>query len=113
MAAWPATLPQCQSQYSEKRQDGALRSDMDTGPAKVRRRFTATSTYLQLTYLLTLSQSTELDTFYDVTTNKGSDVFDFLHPRLGTTVRARFMEPPELAADRLLWRARVQLEVLP
>jgi hypothetical protein len=88
---------------------------MDTGPAKTRKRFTATPTFLTLNYLLNASQVQDLDTFYATGVGQGSTRFDFSHPRTQTTVQARFMSPPEFSAqDRgLIWRAAVQLEVLP
>jgi hypothetical protein len=40
--------------------------------------------------------------------------FDYSHPRTGSTVQARFREPPVYTPDsRKLWRVACKLEILP
>ena len=115
MANWPTTIPTCQANYSEVRMDGTLRSQMETGPAKTRRRFTATPVFLSLNYLLNAAQVETLDDFYANITLQGSERFGFTHPRRQVPVQARFMGPPEFSASDggLLYRAAVNLEILP
>lgn len=73
-----------------------MRSPMDIGPAKVRRRFTATSRYLTGTiYLTTKAQRTTLDNFFDTTTQGGTLEFDMADPADGATEVFRFLGPPE------------------
>lgn len=115
MPAWPTTIPVCQASYTEKRMDGSIRSDMETGPMKVRQRFTATPVFLSMNYLVNAAQVQDLDDFYRADLKHGSLEFDFTHPRTQAAVKARIMEPPEFNAQDggLLYRAALQIEVLP
>ena len=111
---WPVTLPGCEAEgYTERRMDGSLRSEMETGPAKVRRRFTATPVFVSLNYLMTGAQVQALDDFYATTTLQGSLRFDWNHPRRKIAVEARFMGPPVYSALGTIYRAQVDLEILP
>ena len=114
MANWPTSIPTCQADYSERRMDGTLRSQMETGPGKTRKRFTATPVFLSLNYMLTAQQVEDMDQFYANTVNQGADSFTFMHPRKQVNVQARFMGPPEFSAQGSLWyNGAVQLEILP
>lgn len=116
MAVWPASLPQCPlaSSYSETPQRQTLRSQMDAGPAKVRRRFTAGTTDLAYAVNLTPAQVQTFEAFYDDDTDAGALPFDMPHPRTGTTVTVRFKGPYELTAiGGLYYRLSLTIEVLP
>jgi hypothetical protein len=90
---WPAGLPQYfdGTSFTEARQSGALRSPMDAGPAKLRRRFTAVSVNLDGTMLLEPAQAALLETFHRLTLAEGT---------------LAFVAGPH-------WRATLQLEILP
>jgi hypothetical protein len=115
MPSFPASLPPPEHRgLSETPQNAVLRSDMDMGPAKQRPRFTAASTYLDLSYLLTLPEMAVFETFFITDTLRGAVAFDYSHPRTGSTVQARFREPPVYTPDsRKLWRVACKLEILP
>ena len=93
--------------------DGSLRSQMETGPAKIRRRFTATPVFVSASYMLDAAGVDAMDAFYATTTLQGSLAFNWTHPRRTTPVEARWVGPPKFSADGLLWRAQVDLEILP
>ena len=97
--------------FSETVQDGALRSRMDSGLEKIRRRFTATPTLYSTRYQLTAEQKQLLDYFYRTTTRGGTLRFNWPHPH-GYSVEARFRAPPAYSALDVETIASVQLEVL-
>jgi hypothetical protein len=70
---------------------------MDTGPAKVRRRFTTPITDFQVVQYMSKTQYADLDTFYHSTLAGGALKFEWQHPRTGTTMNFRFIEPPSTA----------------
>ncbi len=106
---WPASLPQrvAVDGYGEGPPDTTVRTRMDAGPAKVRRRFTAG--------VRPLSLQIDLDGFFGTTLLGGALAFDWVHPRTQAAVTLRFVRPPAyrpLASDAA-WQAVLQLEILP
>lgn len=97
MATWPAGLPQTPDTQGqvEKPADLLLRTQMDAGPAKVRRRYTAGVRPFNCTFFMTKAQVATLETFYVTTLTGGADAFDWAHPRTGVTESWRFVAPPE------------------
>jgi hypothetical protein len=87
---------------------------MDKGADKVRRRSTANVRPIGFSLSLTEAQVEILDTFYVTTTLSGSVEFDFIHPRTGATVEARFVSPPSYSErEAVMYSCSVQLEILP
>ena len=97
MAIWPESLPGPQlDSISVTVQDTALRSVMDAGPGKVRRRFTAAAKYYKLSWLFpehevkymlegTTSEQTHspidvFEYFYEVTLLNGTATFSWPDP---------------------------------
>lgn len=116
MPAWPETLPQSPlaEGYRETPANTALRTDMDTGPAKLRQRTTAAAATVNLSYLLSAAQVLTLDAFYAGTLQGGTLAFDFTHPVTGETVSCRFRQPPQrMALQGGYFRVSAELEVLP
>ena len=116
MAAWPETLPQSPlaEGFRETPADASLRTMMETGPAKLRRRTTAAAATLSLGYLMGTAQLAALDGFYAGTLQGGTLAFDFTHPVPVETVSCRFRQPPARAAlNGGYFRVAVELEVLP
>lgn len=100
--------------YGEEWGDGTARTQTDTGPGKVRLRFTATSDKLRVSYILTEDQVGILRTFYKMSVKMGSIAFDYTHPRNGETVSVRFARPPAISyVGGGLYRVQIELEVLP
>lgn len=115
MATWPATLPApALNTLSETPPDNVIRTKMDKGPDKVRRRTTANIRPISFTLILTPTQTATLDTFYDTTTFSGADEFDYTHPRTGDAVKARFVEPPQYSENEgVLYNCSISLEIMP
>lgn len=114
MVTWPSTLKPLKGSVQETPPENAIRSDMDVGPAKVRRRTTANIRPLTFSMRLTGAQTATLDTFYNTDTFSGVEPFDFKHPRTGSTVTARFVSPPSYQdVDGVMWDVNIDLEILP
>lgn len=115
MPSWPSNLPglPLAGKYEETPPETVLRTPMDEGPAKLRRRGTAGVRRLKLEYLLDASQVAALDAFYLEDVRGGALSFSFAHPREGELVSCRFRAAPVYAAEGALYRAAVELEVLP
>lgn len=115
MALWPSTLPQqvLAADYVESADANTIRSDVDVGPAKLRRRYTAEVKVFQIGLVLTAAQVATLETFYDATLGV-VDPFDWTHPRTLAAASFRFRSRPEYRAlGRSLFRAAFALELLP
>ena len=116
MASWPVTLPQyvLREGLGETLPDTALRTEMDAGPAKLRRRTSAAVRPISAAVNLSTSQAADLETFYVDTLEGGTLPFDMADPRTGTTYSFRFTAPPALyPLGATLWRASLALERLP
>lgn len=112
---WPASLPQSPllDGWQETLPDNTLRTEMEQGPAKLRRRSTAASGRMNVQFLLSTADCALLDTFYSDTLTGGVKVFQMPHPRRSTPVSCRFTAPPEYAAvNGGYCRARLSLEVM-
>lgn len=95
-ATWPTTLPQyvLEAGYQETLEDQTVESQMDTGPAKVRRRFTTSVRRFQVTIQCTEAQAVDFEDFYTVTLAGGSLPFEWVHPRTQVARTFRFKKPP-------------------
>lgn len=115
MSAWPSTLPErpLAAQYGETPQNGAIRSDMDAGPGKVRRRFTATVERFTCGYTLTDAQTETLMVFWRETLQYGSLSFDWSHPRTEDPVSARIVSVPRPKRIDGFYSVALEIEVLP
>lgn len=112
---WPLLLPQdpLLDGWQENLPDNTLRTEMEQGPAKLRRRSTAASGRMTLQFLLSGSEGGVLDHFYTATLASGTKAFRMGHPRRGDMMTCRFMSPPEYTAvNGAYCRARLTLEVL-
>jgi len=98
-AAWPGSLPSyVQEQgYGEMLPDTNLESQMDTGPAKIRPRFTTANRRFTWIIRMDATQAAAFETFWDTTLKKGSLPFDWVHPRTRVVMTFRFRRPPPAA----------------
>lgn len=116
MAVWPSSLQQLLNEdgFSYGIGPTVIRSDMDIGPAKQRRRFTKPVDTISCTIDLSTSEFTIFYDFYDITVNGGVTAFDFTHPVTAATIQVRFINPPVIAS-RGGGRYRVSMawEILP
>lgn len=117
MPAWPATLPApLLAGYGVKPDSAVARTDMEAGPARVRRRFTAVPKRVPLACVLDEAQAAAFVTFWESDLADGANWFD-LSVNLGSGVvtrSARFLETYSL--DMLigsgdLWKLSGQVEV--
>jgi hypothetical protein len=100
MAAWPAILPQGFLRgFSVKPQDSVLRTQMDVGPDKLRRRVTYSGLDVTGEIICSQAQVEALELFYLETTRSGTTYFTMATPHTDRTYEARFSEPPEV-----VWR---------
>lgn len=91
-ATWPVSLPPRPTLqgYSEELPSTAIRSAMDTGPAKVRRRFTAAAIPFKVRWMLNASQVEDFRNFFRNDVYDGSLSFMMEHPRTGDSTEFRF-----------------------
>lgn len=115
---WPIDLPQTpQKGFSETGGALIVRTPMDGGPAKMRRRGNLPSK-LTVSFIMTTAQVAVLENFVTNTT-KGTARFEFLHPRTQQTVEVRMVPQNEgdlytvtyLAPD--YWTINSSFEILP
>ena len=95
---WPVSLQEFFSQdnFSYTFGNTVLRSDMDTGPQKTRRRFTRAVNTLRASIFLTSAQFNTFSLFYEVTLAGGSLAFTHEHPLKGGDYDFRFLDDPQL-----------------
>lgn len=116
MPSWPGTLPSkpLEEAFKETAPNMVVRTQMDAGPAKIRRRFTAAPRPMTMQFSLTSTQVAALDTFYVTTLTGGADEFDWNDPRTNSSESFRFLAPPEYTpAGGDNWTATVSLELMP
>ncbi len=110
MTTWPSTIKVSRNNYTETSPDRVIRSNMDTGPQKLRRRSSSAVRPISLRLFLTSELVETLDDFYDL---NDVLVFDFIDPRTSVTKRARFTDKPTYTANETMWNVAVKLEYLP
>lgn len=96
MAYWPPQLPKPKLDgYSLALQPAFVRSDMDAGPARQRRRFTQAPTDITMELVLDQSQMAIFEAWYEHRIDSGAAWFDapMLNGQGVTTIEARFIEP--------------------
>lgn len=114
MSSWPSTLPTLQlSDYSETLADNVLRTQMEYGPNKLRRRTVSNVGQMAGSIIIGPSQRLDLITFYTTTVASGTLQWTMRHPVTGATISVRFTGPPQLSAVGNKFRASITLEVLP
>lgn len=116
--AWPATVPTdvLEDSFAESPPENTIRSPMETGPAKLRRRATSAVRPVSWRQNLTTAQVADVDTFAVTTTKNGSIDFTRAHPRTGSSVTMRFLAMPSYAPAAGTpgrWLVSFSCEVLP
>ena len=117
MPAWPSDLPPrpLVEGFAETAPTLTVRSPMDVGPAKVRRRVTAGVTQLKCSFRLSTTQRASLLTFWQTTLAGGAFSYTWAHPISGAAITCRIVDPPAFtpAAGGVSWVAALNIEVLP
>jgi hypothetical protein len=94
---WPAGLPDCAGTYSEKAEPVTVRTNVEEGPAKVRRRFTQRVVRAQVGMQMHINQYDILDDFFYIQLNGGVGRFNFKHPWTGVASVWRMIESPDFS----------------
>lgn len=117
---WPGSLPQDTfRQLDLEPEDNRLRTQMDSGPVKMRRRFTAVPIKKRHSMTLRGDDFQTFKNFYETTLKDGTLRFDWTDPVDGTTVEMRFVTPytASLAAggsaNERVWEINMNLEIMP
>lgn len=121
MATWPSTLPnEPFTELQGQPADNRLRTDMDAGPTKMRRRYTAKRIfYNNVEMYLDGDQLQTLQDFYNNDLNGGTLKFDWDDPVDGTTVQFRFRSPYQYVitaggtTSKRVYLVTMQLEQMP
>lgn len=116
MVAWPAELPQFveTAGYIEGQPDLVLRTPMEVGPAKVRRRFTTAPRPFKFSVQLDGPQVQDFEDFVHLSLRGGEEPFDWVHPRTRAAASFRFRKPFTLSPiGGPLWLAAMDLWLLP
>lgn len=118
MASWPSTLPApAISGYALQSGDATIRTDMESGPARVRRRYTATPDKLTLRFVMTEAQMAAFRAFWEGDADFGA-AWWWLTVKDGRTVGsvAREVRPTNGAfksemIDAVHWSVTFEVEV--
>ena len=118
---WPSSLPQKPQKEGYRRvlPNNLIRSSMDTGSDKVRKRGRYKPQVVSATYVLTDAQRNTLETFIHDSIAEGAICFNWPHPELNKLVRARLKASNDGIidfqpfGDTLRWQTTVELEIWP
>lgn len=115
MAVWPSSIAQVvvPGTYQETPPNNLLRTQMDAGPPKVRRRYTAGVRPISFSIPVTKTDTETLDVFYVTTLKDGEQPFDWTHPRTGVATTFKFRREPTYTDFGAIFYARLDLEILP
>jgi hypothetical protein len=114
---WPVDLPQVPliDGHQETRTRNTLRSPVDQGRPKSRRRYTGKIQAFQVAIIVTAAQSQIFWDFYDDTSAEGSLAFDWAHPRTQIAAECQFAgdDAPVQTPTEGLYRIAFQMIILP
>lgn len=121
MPTWPVTLPQnLLLPLTAKPKPAKIRSDMETGPAKQRPRFTAAIEELESSLLMTQAQYEIFKAFFADDLGQGSLDFDWIDPQTGDAATLSFpaqyeasLVVPHSDITERIWRVTMKLEIKP
>lgn len=92
--AWSGDLPQCPASWAEQPDPDVIRTEMDIGEDKVRRRSTLLNQKVQVMFYLEPTQYDYFKFFYETTCQMGVIDFTFIHPITGSLDSYSFLQPP-------------------
>lgn len=98
METWPTSLQTIlnSANFSYELGDTLIRSDMDVGPTKVRRRFSKGIEKLNTQIWIVRSLYNTFYNFYNTTLNGGVKSFQYNHPITATPTEFRFSGVPKI-----------------
>jgi hypothetical protein len=101
------------SGFAENPPNNLLRTSMDAGPAKVRRRATSGVRVFQFALFLSSTDLATFDTFLITTSKNGSLAFDFRNPRTQVETDYRFVNQPKYTIMNEGYHVACVVEELP
>lgn len=113
---WPVALQTLVNEegFGLKMADTVLRSDMDIGPAKIRRRYTKGVETLTVSINLDTDQYDLFNDFFYTTLNGGAKTFNYTHPITQDSQEFRFVGSPDIRSlGGGNFRASMTWEILP
>jgi hypothetical protein len=117
VADWPGTLPAAPQLrgFEEQPANTLIRTEMDVGPAKVRRRITAGVRPHKMLFHMDAAQLEIFDQFYTDVLGDGALPFNFTHPRTGETKSFRIVSPPTYTTEEPdeVWFVSIEMEQMP
>ncbi len=115
MPIWPVTLPQqlLVKDYTETMADTSIRTSMESGPAKVRKRTSAAIRPVRGSLILTAAEVAIFKAFYITDLSGGALRFDWVDPITAAAVEMRFTETPGWSSQGNLFRVSLSLEIMP
>ena len=120
--SWPTTLPQhtLQDSFQYNPTSGVIRTDMEAGYPKIRRRFTATVTSYDITMVMTTAQVVIFETFFRDSLKYGTVRVNFPNPLDPNLTLAEFRWVSEGSPYQIMprestidWTVSFRLERLP
>ena len=116
---YPSTLPSIAGKPTEVFQDTVVRTPMEQGPMKLRRRYTSGSTFLTFSAVFTAAERNSFITFWRTEIDEGATAFLMTDPNTNTLTRFRMLSMPSIqhlrgdGSQTDLYRIQFQLEKLP
>lgn len=110
---WPAGLPQGPADFSQAPdQNATIRTTPDSGPTKMRRRFTKVRLMGAMSFVLSIDQRNLFWDFFNENLNAGTERFNFYHPWDRVVRDFRITnQPSETAEGPLAVRIAVNFEL--
>ena len=117
---WPAALPALPTyvEYDAQPADAALRTEMDAGAAKVRRRYTSGPEACNVRLMMTTTQLNAASpngfhAFFVTDTGYGATEFTWVNPRTNVAATCRFVGVPKyVPLGGTAWEVRFRMEIL-
>lgn len=111
-AQWPASLPQRveQQDFTARPRPNVIRTDMEVGPVKTRRRATRSVEEMTVSVALDREQYDTFTAFWTDTIKDGSLPFDWQDPRTGEAATFLPMDEYRESADGPYMRVQLALE---
>ena len=110
MSVWPSKFKVLRDDFNEGLPDRVIKSQMDIGPAKKRRRTVLASYTINFTCVVKFE---DIDDFREFYLDNDIAIIDFTHPRNGNLLKTRFNSVPSLRVEETAYKVSVELEVLP
>ena len=112
--SWPTSLPQILilDGLTANKEYATVRTQMDAGPVKQRRRYTVATKTFTGSMIVTETQRQVLESFYEDTLKGGALRFNMSDPQTLVTAEFRFTDAYEEESLDGLWRINMTLEEL-